>query len=125
LVGTTTTLQKATSHGESFHTIPITHGILKGGPFDGDPPNDEDGGPSHGGPWNNGTSKCFQNVLYPNWYVGPIAPTLHTIWKCLSYHIYKEGTNPDVHVSVFQKAINANGEKDNANINNLVLHNSQ
>lgn len=48
--------------------------------------------------------------------MGPIAPTPHTIRKSLSYPIYKEGTNPDAHVRVFPKAINANGEKDNASI---------
>jgi hypothetical protein len=31
----------------------------------GDPPNDEDGGPPHGGPWNDGPSKSSQHVLYP------------------------------------------------------------
>jgi hypothetical protein len=49
LVGTTTTFEKAASGGESFRTIPITHGILKGGPLNGDPLNDENGRPSHGG----------------------------------------------------------------------------
>ncbi len=48
LVGTTMTLEKATSGGESFHTILITHGILKGGPPNGDPLSDENERPSHG-----------------------------------------------------------------------------
>ncbi len=42
------TLEKATSGGESFHTILITHGILKGGPPNGDPLSDENERPSHG-----------------------------------------------------------------------------
>jgi hypothetical protein len=41
------------------------------------------------------------------------------IQKSLSYPIYKAGTNLDAHVRVFRKAINANGEKDDANIINL------
>jgi len=43
LVGTTTTLEKVASSGKSFQTIPITHRILKCGPLDGNPSNDEDG----------------------------------------------------------------------------------
>jgi len=101
LVGTTVALEKVASGGKSFHTIPITHGILKGGPPYGNPPNDEDGRLSCGGPRNNGPPKSSQHVLYPNWYVRPIAPTPHMIRKCLSYPIYKEGTDLDVHVRVF------------------------
>jgi hypothetical protein len=52
LVGTTTTLEKTASARKSFHTTLITHGILKGEPPDGNIPNDEDGGPSCGGPRN-------------------------------------------------------------------------
>jgi hypothetical protein len=96
LVGTTLALEKTIS-GESFHTIPITHGILKCGPLDGDPPNDENGGPSRGGPRSNGPSKKIRYVLYPIRYAGPIASTPHMIQKSFSYPIYKEGTNSDVH----------------------------
>lgn len=49
----------------------------------------------------------------------PIAPTPHMIQKSLLYPIYKEGIDMDVHVWVFRKSINANGEKDYANIINL------
>jgi hypothetical protein len=47
------------------------------------------------------------------------------IRKSLLYPIYKEGTDLDAHVWVFQKAIHANGDKDNVNIKNLILHNGQ
>jgi len=116
LAKTIVALEKVASGGKSFHTIPITHGILKGGPLDGDPPNEEDGRPSCGGLRNDGPPKSFQHVSYPNWYVRPIAPTPHMIWKFFLYPIYNEGTDLDVHVRVFQKAINANGKKDDANI---------
>lgn len=67
----------------------------------------------------NGPPKSSQHVAYLNWYVGPVAPTPHPTRKSLSYFIYKEGTNLDVHLWVFRKAIHANEEKDDAYIINL------
>jgi hypothetical protein len=51
----------------------------------------------------------------------------HLTWfeSFFIYPIYKKGTDPNAHVQVFWKAINANGEKDNADTNCLVLHNGQ
>ncbi len=83
LVGATAILKEVASGGKSIHTIFVTHGILGGGPPDGDLPNDEDEGPSCGGPHNNGPPKSFQHVAYLNWYMGPSAPTLHLIQKSL------------------------------------------
>jgi hypothetical protein len=101
--------EETVSGGESFHTILVTHGVLGGGTPNGDPPNDEDGGPSRGGPCNNGPPKSSQHVSYPNWYSRLVAPTPHVTQKSLSYFIYKDNTNPNVHVQVFQKAICVNG----------------
>jgi hypothetical protein len=39
--------------------------------------------------------------------------------KLLSYPIYYVGTNPNVHVQVFWKTIQANGEKQDVDIMNL------
>jgi len=119
LVGTTTTPKEVTSGGESFHTILVTHGILRGEPPNGDPPNDDDGELSCGGHCNDGLLKSFQHASYPNWYVGLVVPTPHMILKSLPYFIYKEGTNPDVHVWIFRKAICINKEKDDVGIINL------
>jgi hypothetical protein len=76
LGGTIVAFEKVASGGKSFHTIPIIHGILKGGPLDANSPNDEDGGPSCGGPWNNGPSKVFSMFC-----------TLIGMWDLLPQHL--------------------------------------
>jgi hypothetical protein len=57
----------------------------------------------------------------PIWYPTPIGPTLsaHITRKSLPYLIYTVGTDPNAHVRVFWKAIQANGEKNDADIVNL------
>jgi hypothetical protein len=65
-----------------------------------------------GSPWN---SWC------PLWYL-PLAPTTHVApssRKSLLYPIYSVGTNPNAHVWLFWKAIQANGEERDVNIMNL------
>jgi hypothetical protein len=59
--------------------------------------------------------------LVPTWYLAPTSPTLnaHITKKSLPYLIYTIGTDLDAHVHVFQKVIQTNGEKNDADIINL------
>jgi len=65
------------------------------------------------------------NPWYPSWYSvqPPITSNPPPSRKSLPYPIYITKTNPDVHVQMFCKAIQANGEKNDVDIVNLfVLH---
>ncbi len=57
----------------------------------------------------------------PTWYPTPIVPTTsaHISRKSLPYPIYIATIDPNTHVQVFQKVIQANDEKNDANIVNL------
>ncbi len=62
-----------------------------------------------GSPW---------NPWYPSW-CPPLTPTTlvtPSSRKALPFPIYFAGTNPNAHIQMFQKAIQANGEKWDANI---------
>ncbi len=58
------------------------------------------------------------NPWYPP--LAPTTPMAPSSRKSLPYPIYYVGTNLDAHVQVFRKAIQANGEKQDVNIMNLL-----
>jgi hypothetical protein len=61
------------------------------------------------------------NPWYPSWYLVLVTTTPNTppTRKSPSYRMYIIGIDLDVHVRVFNKAIHANGEKNDSNIVNL------
>jgi hypothetical protein len=66
------------------------------------------------------------NLWYPPWYLVPttLTPNVPTPRKSLPYPIYTRNTDFDICLRVFQKAIQANGEKHDLNMVKffLVLH---
>jgi len=62
------------------------------------------------------------NPWYPSWCLiqPPITPIPSPSRKSLFYPIYIIGTNLNVHVPVFHKAIQANGDKNDVDIINLL-----
>jgi len=63
-------------------------------------------------------------MFIPPWYQPPIVqpmskPTTKLPYRKLQYPTYVKDTDPNAHIKVFKKAINANGEIVEVNIINL------